>query len=290
VSTEIYYFSGTGNSLHVAKELQKRLPDTDLIPMLGLVDNEIIIAKGTSIGFVFPHYASTLPKIVRTFVNKLNVESAEYLFAIVTRGGTETMAFLETDKILKGKGRRLDSFYAITMPSGSEPLVKGYATRITKERILRLESKMLERLDSIHKTILAREISRIRDTGDGNRPPSYMVPFLPLLRLITPLLVPLGKLVESSFDFYHDKKCTGCGLCEEVCLADRIRMEDRFPVWQDTIKCHGCFACLNFCPLESIQIKSKFYLKSYTSQNGRYHHPDITAKEIAAQKKVSSSK
>ncbi|HEY98054.1 MAG TPA: ferredoxin [Dehalococcoidia bacterium] len=258
--------------------------------MLGLVDNEIIIAKGTSIGFVFPHYASTLPKIVRTFVNKLNVESAEYLFAIVTRGGTETMAFLETDKILKGKGRRLDSFYAITMPSGSEPLVKGYATRITKERILRLESKMLERLDSIHKTILAREISRIRDTGDGNRPPSYMVPFLPLLRLITPLLVPLGKLVESSFDFYHDKKCTGCGLCEEVCLADRIRMEDRFPVWQDTIKCHGCFACLNFCPLESIQIKSKFYLKSYTSQNGRYHHPNITAKEIAAQKKVSSIK
>ncbi len=290
MSTEIYYFSGTGNSLHVAKELQKRLPDTDLIPMLGLVDNEIIIAKGTSIGFVFPHYASTLPKIVRTFVNKLNVESAEYLFAIVTRGGTETMAFLETDKILKGKGRRLDSFYAITMPSGSEPLVKGYATRITKERILRLESKMLERLDSIHKTILAREISRIRDTGDGNRPPSYMVPFLPLLRLITPLLVPLGKLVESSFDFYHDKKCTGCGLCEEVCLADRIRMEDRFPVWQDTIKCHGCFACLNFCPLESIQIKSKFYLKSYTSQNGRYHHPNITAKEIAAQKKVSSIK
>jgi hypothetical protein len=31
---EIYYFSGTGNSLHVAQEIQKRIPDTTLIPLL----------------------------------------------------------------------------------------------------------------------------------------------------------------------------------------------------------------------------------------------------------------
>jgi NAD-dependent dihydropyrimidine dehydrogenase PreA subunit/flavodoxin len=289
MSTEIYYFSGTGNSLHVAKELQKRLPDANLIPILSLANKDTIITRGTTVGFVFPHYASSLPKIVRVFINKLNIESAEYLFAIATRGRTETIAFLETDKILKSKGRELDSFFAITMPSGSEPLTKGYADRITQERILRLESEMLERLDSIQKIILGKEISRIRDTGDGTRPPSYIVPFLPLLRLITPLLVPLGKLVETSFDFYQDEKCTGCGLCAEVCLAGKIQMEGGFPVWQETIKCLGCFACLNYCPLESIQVKSKFYLKSYTSQNGRYHHKDIKAKEIAAQKTASSS-
>ncbi len=28
---EIYYFSGTGNSLHIAREIQKRIPDTTLI-------------------------------------------------------------------------------------------------------------------------------------------------------------------------------------------------------------------------------------------------------------------
>lgn len=36
--------------------------------------------------------------------------------------------------------------------------------------------------------------------------------------------------------------------------------------------------------IKSIQIKSKWYLKSYTEQNGRYHHAAITAKDIAAQK------
>lgn len=32
VTTEIYYFSGTGNTLHVSEELQKRLPDSTCIP------------------------------------------------------------------------------------------------------------------------------------------------------------------------------------------------------------------------------------------------------------------
>jgi flavodoxin len=29
MTTEIYYFSGTGNSLYVAKELQKLIPEAD---------------------------------------------------------------------------------------------------------------------------------------------------------------------------------------------------------------------------------------------------------------------
>ena len=38
MSIEIYYFSGTGNSLHVAQQLRKRLPDCTLIPILSLVN------------------------------------------------------------------------------------------------------------------------------------------------------------------------------------------------------------------------------------------------------------
>ncbi|MDD4097060.1 MAG: hypothetical protein PHP22_12560 [Oscillospiraceae bacterium] len=34
MTTTLYYFSGTGNSLHLAKELQKRLPDTLLVSMV----------------------------------------------------------------------------------------------------------------------------------------------------------------------------------------------------------------------------------------------------------------
>ncbi|MBN1584291.1 MAG: hypothetical protein JXA89_26515 [Anaerolineae bacterium] len=78
------------------------------------------------------------------------------------------------------------------------------------------------------------------------------VPFLPLIRAATPLLIRLGKMVESTFDFYLDDKCTGCGVCKEVCLAERVYMVDGRPVWQQAIQCHGCFACFNFCPKDSL--------------------------------------
>ena len=137
MSTEIYFFSGTGNSLHLAKELQKRMPETRLIPIVSLASKEAVSTNGETVGFVFPHYASSLPKVVHTFIEKLDLRSARYLFAIVTRGRTGTMAFQEIDKILAAKSRRLDSFFVFTMPSGSEPLGMGYANKITEERISR---------------------------------------------------------------------------------------------------------------------------------------------------------
>jgi NAD-dependent dihydropyrimidine dehydrogenase PreA subunit len=223
--------------------------------------------------------------LVHTFIERLDLGSARYLFAIVTRGGTKTMAFSEIDKILEKKRRRLDSHFVFTMPSGSEPLVKGFADQITEDRIHRLESEMLTRLDSIQPTIVEHKTSREKDTG-ATAPPRLLVPFVPLIERITPLLVPLGKMVETSFEFYSNETCTGCGICEHVCLAERVQMDQGRPVWQEAVRCHGCFACLNYCPEESIQVRSKWYLRSYTEQNGRYHHPEVTAKEIAAQKKM----
>jgi ferredoxin len=283
VSTEIYYFSGTGNSLHVAQELQKRLPGARLIPIMSFVGRESVTASGDTVGFVFPHYASSLPKVVRGFIEKLDLTSASYLFAIATRGGTKTWAFVEIDEILKEKGRRLDAHFAITMPGGNDALVKGYAERITEERIQRLESEMLTRLDAIQRTIVDREVSREEDRGHV-APPPFLVSFVPLLDALAPHLIRLGRRVESSFEFYCDETCTGCGVCERVCLAARVQMVDDRPVWSDSVRCHGCFACLSFCPKESIQVRSKWYLKSYTEQNGRYHHPAIGTNDIARQK------
>lgn len=54
MGTEIYYFSGTGNSLHVAGELQIRIPDTKLLPMVSLLNKNVIETKADIVGFVFP--------------------------------------------------------------------------------------------------------------------------------------------------------------------------------------------------------------------------------------------
>lgn len=285
MSTEIYYFSGTGNSLHVAKELQRRIPETSLVPIVSLLDEESIETHAETVGFVFPQYAGTMPKFMAKILKRLDPRSARYLFAIVTRGGTPCRAFADVDKLLERKGRRLDSYFVLTMPSGSDPLVEKFVDNITEERIARLESEMLQRLDSIQRIITAQETNREEDlSGLDLPPPDFIKPLMPFIEILKPILLPLGKLAESSFDFYFDAKCTGCGLCERVCLAQRIKMVDERPVWQKDVKCFGCFACLNYCPEQSVQIESTWYLKSRTPENGRYHHPEITAKDIAEQK------
>jgi ferredoxin len=284
VRTDIYYFSGTGNSLHVAKELQARIPQTQLIPIVSLLGESNVEASAETVGLVFPQYASSTPKLVDRFVGKLDLEAASYMFAIATRGGTSCYAFDHLDKLLKKTGRRLDAFFVLTMPSGSEPLVEDYPSKITEERIATLESGMLKRLDSIQETITSQAPHREEDCSSTAPAPAFLRPYIPIIKLLEPHLIPLGKLVESRFGFYADTKCNGCGLCERVCLAQKIRLVEGKPVWQKEAECFGCLACLNFCPETSVQIASTWYLRSWTPQNGRYHHPQITAKDIAEQK------
>jgi len=86
MSTDIYYFSGTGNSLFVAKELQKRISESNIIPIASLMKKTTVDSFADVIGFVFPVHALTIPIVVRIFIQKLNINNAKYIFAIATRG------------------------------------------------------------------------------------------------------------------------------------------------------------------------------------------------------------
>ncbi len=69
-----------------------------------------------------------------------------------------------------------------------------------------------------------------------------------------------------------DDKCNGCSICQKVCPVNNIIMEDNKPLWNK--KCEQCYACLQWCPKESIQVGKK------TIGVKRYHHPNITIKDI----------
>jgi NAD-dependent dihydropyrimidine dehydrogenase PreA subunit len=55
-------------------------------------------------------------------------------------------------------------------------------------------------------------------------------------------------------------------------------MEKGKTVWQKDVNCFHCYACYNFCPEQAILVKN------YKRKKGRYHHPEITADDIASQK------
>ena len=50
----LYCFSGTGNSLHPAQELRKRLPDTHWVSMVRALDEGKFKSNADRVGLVFP--------------------------------------------------------------------------------------------------------------------------------------------------------------------------------------------------------------------------------------------
>lgn len=280
MSTEIYYFSGTGNSFYVAKELQKRIIDTKLIPIVSLLKQEIIEVHGEMVGFVFPLHGMTVPIPVKIFLKKLELKSVNYIFAIVTRGGTKCFAFNKINQILKRNRKCLDSTFTLTMIS-NDPKFEVYEIP-TSESISKVESKIQTRLDSISRIIINKEKYQEKDSDYIDFP--FIKPVNYLLERIVLLAMFWADVSRTNNYFYTDSKCAGCGTCEKVCLSQKIKIINKKPVWQKNVKCYLCYTCLNYCPEQAVQIKSKIYMKSYTDKNGRYPHPFATIKDIAGQK------
>lgn len=272
MSAEIYYFSGTGNSFYLARELQKRIPQTKLIPIISLLNKENIKTGADTVGFVFPIHLAMAPRPVMEFLRKINLNSADYIFAAVTRIGTRHRAFKDIENILKKDGKSLDSFFNLNMAS-NDPKFKGFKAA-TEEEIADIELEVQNKLDYIQNIVINKEIVRQKDTEF-----TLSIPAFPVL---SPLLPFLNKMFD--YDFYADSKCTGCGTCEKVCLSGKIKMVDAKPVWQKDVKCFFCYACLNYCPEHAVQIRSTRTFKTYTAENERYSHPYATADDIAGQK------
>jgi Fe-S-cluster-containing hydrogenase component 2 len=49
------------------------------------------------------------------------------------------------------------------------------------------------------------------------------------------------------------KKCTGCGLCVDVCPVEAISMENK-KAKVDADKCVDCGQCVEQCPSEAISM------------------------------------
>ena len=83
----IYFFTGTGNSLKIAKDLAEKLKDSELIPIAKVWQMENLISTSEKVGFIFPLYYFGLPKIIHEFVNKLDLSESNYIFTVITSAG-----------------------------------------------------------------------------------------------------------------------------------------------------------------------------------------------------------
>ncbi|MBL4933223.1 EFR1 family ferrodoxin [Clostridium paridis] len=254
MSTTIYYFSGTGNSLKVSKAVKEGLGDANLIQ---ITKDNLSITKDISsdkIGFVFPIYFTGVPLMVKKFVENLEVNKSAYIFAIATFGGTTTIALNQIEDILNKKGASLSAGFTVRMPGNYQVMYDAYSKEVQEERFKVADEQIINIVDSIKKN----EQTKVKVNG---------------------VKIAFGRLAYKTFkpnnmdkNFWVTEKCNGCSTCSKVCPANNIKMVEGKPEWQHN--CEVCLACMQWCPQKSIQYKKN------TLKRGRYHHPDIKVNEL----------
>lgn len=227
----IYYFSGTGNSLHVANELARRLDDKvrAMVRPVSTVDEEI--------GLVFPVYAWGIPNVVQTFVrNQLAMLAPNkcYLYTVMTCGDDVGYADRTLELCLKG---RLDAAFSVQMPN-TYVCLPGFdvdAPHVSAEKMSRLP----QTLDAIAADV--RERACVRRLVRGGMP-----------WVKTYILRPLFNHILLTDRYLHSdaSRCSSCGRCVKVCPVGNIDITSGKPRWKT--RCTGCLGCYHACPQHAI--------------------------------------
>lgn len=253
MKNRIYFFTGTGNSLKVAKDIAKALPNCELVAIYK--DTLLEIPSGYErIGFVFPNYAGGPPSMVANFVRKMKFsdQSDTYIFCVATYAGNNGAVISQMGNLLQKRGLQLNyGAKIISYPNA----ITAYPMPIEVNDILKkAEINTKPVIDSI----VAKQHIPISNLEESDK--EKYDKFIALIQNS-----------NSGYDVNDD--CISCGICRDVCPAKNITLEDGKPVFHHQCEC--CMACIQHCPKRAINYENK------TQDRERYTHPDIGHKVIS---------
>lgn len=248
----IFYFSGTGNSLHAAEEIAKAQGEVP-VSIAAELDKgtlEYNLNVNALIGFVFPIYAWGPPEIVLNFIKKIEIHCEKpYVFSVSTCGANEGTATNVLQKALSTKGLKLNSAFSVVMP-GNYIIGEDVTPADEQEKILNYAEGQIK---AICEVVTKRQ--NVFHLIPGDKPSLHT-------GIINPLF---NRFARGTKSFYALDTCTKCGLCEKICPVHIIEVKEK-PVWSNG--CTQCLACINRCPVKAIQYGKR------TLDRGRYVYPN----------------
>lgn len=254
MKTIIYWFSGTGNSLAVAKELAKQCGDAELVPMSKAVRKPLPASE--RIGLVFPVYAFCPPALVARFVEKMNAAPDAYIFSVITYAGSSGGTLAVLRDLLKKRDLDLAASWGVKMPENYPPF--GGAPAPEKQQAV--NSAAAGQIEKI-----AAELKMF--------PRKRHEPIRVVWKIVSRMMYPSfrKRVARADRSFRADEKCNGCCICTRVCPVNNVAMIDGRPSWMG--HCEQCYACFHWCPQQAVQ-----YGRS--AKQHRYHHPDVALSDF----------
>ncbi len=259
METKIFYFTGTGNSLAVAKDIASKLDDTELISIPAVI-NEKIESNAESIGIIFPVYMWGLPNMVVDFVKKLNLTGNQYIFAVATCAGQPGETLVQLQKMLQNKGSNLQAGFAVLEA----------ANTIQKDNFFIKTAMLLERNTKINVSGKERlsEIIGIIKNRKEHMPETSSTLLNKYGNFVYGMAI---SRIKTMGNFWVDENCNSCLNCERICPSNNIEIMDDKPHWNQN--CEFCQACVQWCPKGAVRIKNE-------DLSRRYHNPEIKVKDL----------
>ncbi|MBN1799883.1 MAG: EFR1 family ferrodoxin [Candidatus Lokiarchaeota archaeon] len=306
LTTEIYYFTATGNSLVVARHIASATGGA-LISIASASEmarsKESVKIRAKRVGFVFPVYFATnlrsgIPLIVEDFLTKVELTDSHYVFAICTHSGMPGTTIEKVAKIVKSRGGKLAAGFTVKTYN-NEPSIKeklkmstyggdsvGTLSEIVQKRREKATDLFNDKLDYLTRYIKERKEGRLESRKQWEK-----IVFAPVLYLlIRPVFNRRYKKLSNSKglsfkemipladkSFQHDGNCTGCGTCAKICPVHNITITKNGPEWQQ--RCENCLACFVWCPNASIN-------GEITKYSTRHHHADVLISDMIKTKQL----
>ena len=256
MKTDLYYYTGTGNSLWTARTLAGDLGDARIYP-ISRTGSAPVQSGADAVGMIFPVHIWGLPHKVVAFIEALAHEPAKYYFAIAVNAGQVAATLLQMKKLMNARGLFLSSGFEIAMPSNYIPW-GGPGP----------EDKRLLRINDAKKKIgrIAAATAKKEQLPVEKGPLWQNILFSWCYKLAFSYVPAMDK------NFWVDEKCNACSICTKICSCGNIEMKADRPVWLH--HCEQCLACIQWCPQEAIQFGKR------THRYERYHHPDVKLKDM----------
>lgn len=230
----IFYFTGTGNCLYVARQFAD--DNTELLSIPQLTNQGVFNFEADEIGLVYPIYGHMPPYMVRQFLKKAKLK-ADYTFAVLTFGARKCNAVEILDGITRNAGYRFNYISTLMM-------VDNWLPNFDMNEQVKMDKHIPENLAAIKNDINSRKhwmqpvSQEERDMHAG-----FMA--------YTGLDPEVGFLKRSEKYFVVTDRCIGCGVCTDVCPRGNYSLTSNGVKTEGD--CEFCFACIQNCPQKAIK-------------------------------------